>query len=757
MPLNLDTQVSSTDLIRFLRDCNAFVASSREAIQQSAPHIYLSALPFAGKRSLVYQSFSSLLTGKISVRTSGIDSHGGRLVMTLTGHTRSVNSVAYLPDGHLASGSDDETVRIWDTQTGDEKISSLKADDGVLSVAISPTGKRLAAGTRKGFVCIWTIQLPLQPPQRVLEHQNLVVSVVFSPDDRRVASASWDRNVCLCMAETGQLISVMSGHVDYVSVVAFSPGGDILASGSYDNTVRFWDGRSGEPSGIRLLNHDSMVVTVCFSLDGTKIFAGLWNCTIQVWDMGSKTAIRTLSGQSLSIHFPGNGRLLVATGSWTGFNNAQLWYLDRDFGDASSVMLRGHSGFVSSAAFSSDSQYVATSAQENTIRIWDARDDQTVAVPLPAHNDMVYSLAVSADGAYIASGSRDKSVRVWDAQTGEPMRPPLLGHAGFVRSVAISQNARIIASGGQDDNTARLWDVHTGQTVGEIPGNHSAGVKAVALSPDTQWLAVGTNDGDVQIWDVATYKQSNISPLRYCPWLTSLTFSPDGGQLAAGDRSCKIHLWNMKTGQRVCEPLGEKDLGVNSFSISFSPTGTHIVGGAECIGQVWDIGMGKLVLALEGHSRWILSVSYSPDGLFIATGASDCTVRLWDAVTGNQISILFGHISDVNAVAFIPDGQSLVSVSDDSTIRVWDIAAAPSRTLDGVIDLATVAQSKGFKDGWLLGDNEELLLWVPEDYRANLQLPSCKLLIAEHRVEVTTPDDWRHGDNWTECWLGPSV
>jgi len=758
MSLNWDTQVRSTELTRFLRDCNAFVASSLESIQRSAPHIYLSALPFAAKSSLVYQLFSSNCTGNISVRTFGIDRHDGRLVMTLTGHTGSVTSVAYLPDGRLVSGSDDDTVRIWDTRTGDEITPSLNAGDSVHSVAVSPTGKHLAAGTTKGHVCIWNLQYPLQPPLRMLEHSDLVKSVIFSADGCWVASASWDNRVCLCVAETGQLISVMSDHVEKVTSIAFSPGGDILASGSEDKTVRLWDCRSGEPSGARVLNHEVRVQTICFSVDGTKIFAGLQDSTIQCWEMGTQIVIAKLSGHSLeikSIHFAGDGKLLVATVPSTGYN-IQLWNLHWNVGDASSVMLRGHSHFVRSATFSSDGQYLATSAQDNTIRIWDASDNQPIPAPFPAHSDDVCSVAVTADGALIVSQSNRETIRIWDAQTGEPRLPSLLGHTDLVRLVSVLQTGQIFVFG-SIGGTAQILNAQTGDAIGEIHGENYRRVCAVALSPDTKLLAIGTTGGEVRIWDINTHKRSKLSPLRHCPSVASLAFSPDGRLLAAGDQQGRIHLWDMDSGQKAQKPLGTDEHYIHSFSIAFSPTGTRIVGAAELVGQVWEIEMGQYVLKLAGHTRSINSVSYSPNGLFIATGAGDCTVRLWDAMNGSQMVMLFGHTSDVNTVAFTPDGQSLVSGSNDSTIRVWNIAVARPQSLDGVIDLATVAECKDFVEGWLLGEAGELLIWVPEDYRANIQLPSCKLLISEHRVELNTPNDWRHGDNWTECWLGTSV
>jgi len=191
------------------------------------------------------------------------------------------------------------------------------------------------------------------------------------------------------------------------------------------------------------------------------------------------------------------------------------------------------------------------------------------------------------------------------------------------------------------------------------------------------------------------------------------------------------------------------------MSIAFSPSGTYIlsdgVTGAAC---VWDITTGQQILVLEGDTDIICSVAYSPNGLLIATGSFDSKVRLWDAEDGRQLAVLHGHDEHVESVAFTADGTSLVSGSRDSTIRVWDIAKAQEQFSDDVTDLAKAVERTGLRDGWLLGEARELLLWVPKVYRAYLNLPSCRILIGRRRVEIKTVGKLHHGENWTECWVG---
>jgi len=242
-------QVHSAEFSRFLRDANAFVASSREAIERSAPHIYLSALPFAAKGSLIHTSLSSLITGVVSVETIGIDPHGQRLAMTLTGHQNMVVSVAYTPDGSLVSGSHDGTVRIWDTRTGEESISLFcGGNEGVQCVAVAPTGTSLAAATVGGTLCIWNLQALRRPPLRLSGHSMTIYSIAFSPDGQLIASASRDNSLRIWIVATGQQTAVLTGHADGFLTVTFSPDGNFVASGSLDRTLRLWNNTTGQPA-----------------------------------------------------------------------------------------------------------------------------------------------------------------------------------------------------------------------------------------------------------------------------------------------------------------------------------------------------------------------------------------------------------------------------------------------------------------------------------------------------------------------------
>jgi len=734
------------------------VASSAEAIQMSPAHIYLSALPFAPKDSLIYELFSPLCIGTISVQTFGVDRHDGGLAMTLWGHDDGpVELVAYTADGCIISNSRDGTLCTWDTKTGDEAIDPLKIDSWAAQCfAVARSGKCLVFGSVTGAVGIWDLVGPTQHARRLLGHSDVVTSVDISHNGDLVASSSEDRTVRIWSVKTGQQLTGMDFQTNFVHFVVLSPDGEMLACGFYDGTARLWNGITSKPAEVHILDFKSFVGSIRFSPNSLRLAVGLSDATISLWDVSTGEEIATIRGHSRSIQsiqFSPDGAYLVSASE---DSTVRLWDINQDIIDSPVAVWTGHEGAFYSATFSPDGRYIATTFGDHTIQIWDASIVNQAASPFQGHHSHINSVTVSADGALVVSGSEDRSVRVWDTQTGEPKLPPLLGHKSTVLSVAISSTTNLIASG-SDDGTVQLWSSQTGTPVDEPMVFTNRISTAVTFSPDGRWIACATAGDNVYIWGVGARQLPNLNPLHCDGWVTAVAFSPDSRIIAASDGPGSIHFWDVDSGQRVREPLQNNGETAHWLPIAFSPSGTHILCGINFIGRMWDIGTGKEVIIFRQNWDQITSISYSSNGLVIATGSINLTVRLWAADTGIQRAVLRGHMSRVTSVAFAPDGRSIVSGSEDSTIRIWDVEAACLSGLGVEENPAAAVEARGIRDGWLYGEQGELLLWVPKDYRAYLDLPSCRLLIARHKVVIKVEGDWYHGPDWTKCWIGPAL
>ncbi|KAG9081970.1 hypothetical protein FS749_007255, partial [Ceratobasidium sp. UAMH 11750] len=724
------------DCQSYAYDVYRFVLSFYEAISESTPHLYVSALALAPEKSRVARRMRSHFSN-MAIVTEGAEQEWTPCLRVISAPDE-VNSTATSPDGRrIATGSDDKMVRIWDAETGVGLLEPFQGHLGtVQSVAFSPNGLRIVSGSDDHTVRIWnagTGALVLGP---LAGHSDIIHSVAFSPDGSRVASGSRDRTMRMWDAETGAAKSEpLKGHTQGVLSVAFSPNGRRLVSGSADGTARLWDAETGAALFLLPSSYSGFVWSVAFSPDSRRIVSGSWDKTVRIWDAETGAAVLKLRGHSgyvRSVMFSPDGRCVV---SGSKDKTVRVW--DAETGAALIKPLRGHSDVVYSVAFLPSGRIVSGSGDKTT-RIWDVRissaasdiwpghSDQTpptapsagrtLAVssfdggtqlvenaqpvttplessqgssdnathiggattdvvlpePLQVYPDKVYSVAISPNGRRIASGSVDKTVLVWDAETGAALLAPLRGHSGTICSVSFSFDSRRIVSG-SGDKTVRVWEAETGAAqLGPLRGD-SGWVWSAVFSPNGQLIASASEDTTIRLWDAETGAML-LAPLRgHSGAVRSVEFSPDGRRIVSGSADESVRLWDAETGAALLVPLQGHSNYVRS--VLFSPDGRRIVSGSwDRTVRVWDAETGATLLEpLQGHSSWVQSVRFSPDGRRIVSGSDDKTVRVWDADTGAELfEPLRGHSGYVWSVAFSPDNRHIISGSTDMTIRIWD-------------------------------------------------------------------------------------
>jgi WD40 repeat protein len=211
------------------------------------------------------------------------DAQTGQEQLSLKGHTRGVNSVAFGPDGkRIVSGSEDQTVKVWDALSGQQTLSLKGHKGGITSVAFSSDGKRIASGSDDRTVKVWDAQTGKETLS-LQGHTGGVSSVCFSPDGKRIVSGSLDQTVKVWDAQTGQEALSLKGHMDRVTRVCFSPDGKRIASGSRDGTVKVWDAQTGQEA-LSLQGDTGEVTSVTFSPDGKRIVASDMIGNTIVWD-----------------------------------------------------------------------------------------------------------------------------------------------------------------------------------------------------------------------------------------------------------------------------------------------------------------------------------------------------------------------------------------------------------------------------------------------------------------------------------------
>jgi WD40 repeat protein len=515
----------------------------------------------------------------------------------------------------------------------------------------------------------WRSQLVRR--RATLPHDNWVWAVAYSPDGQLCATGSRDRTARLWNTDTGRPVSEPLPHDFPVWSVAFSPDGKSLLTGSGDpqtgkGELRLWEVPSGKPLGGAPLGGGHFAFKTSFSSDGQ---------TVLVLGLGEVRLWKTNGGPNAAALTP--------------------------------IELMHPEGAVT-AVFSPDGNTVLTGGADGTARLWDAATGKPVGPPLshippgglpPGRQCAVVAAAFSPDGQLVLTGSqvvevdkekKEKPVggeaRLWRASRGEAVGEPW-PHPGPLKIVVFSTDGRRALTAGLaiDDSAekseprgeARLWDVATGRTI--VPAlKQSHQIWAAAFSPDGRVLLTGSRGGEVQFWLAATGLPLGL-PQKKIGNANAVAFSPDG-TTAMSSRTydqAEASLWEFPPVPGDVMPAVRAP-GVRA--VAFSRDGKWLVtAGGDGAAQVWDIDRGEIVGSPLRHARGLIAAAaFSPDGKSVATAGEDKTIRLWEMPSGAPAGRPLAYGPQPLTVAFSPDGKTLLNGGVDATVRLWDVAGGKS-------------------------------------------------------------------------------
>jgi WD40 repeat protein/serine/threonine protein kinase len=584
---------------------------------------------------------------------------------TLRGHPDDVVDVAFRPDGNrLASAGTRGTVKVWDVPTGREVLTlrgptgkaAAPDADGTIRVAFSPDGGRLACVGAAGTAIVWdatdgreirTFRVARPVAMPGMGPIDVIYSLAFSPDGRRVVSVGVDGTMHVWDVAGGREVATLGGTLAVTTGVAFSPDGRLLASAasstpSGPGEVRIWDLSAGR----QLLTITGPVggcQALAFSPHGERLASIGLGQDVTFWDTATGRALVTLPGHAslpsfrTGLAFSPDGTHLAAAGE----DGAKIW----DATPGPEVLILRRPAPILGLAYSPDGTRLASDDGPGIVSLREAatgRDRLTLSEPNVSPDSIVFGLAFSRDGARLAAGQGGRSsgkVTIWDARTGR-VEGTLKGHTGPVVDVAFSPDGTRLASASHD-KTATVWDAATWAALRTL-ATHGDVVNGVAFSPDGTRLATASRDKTLKLWDAATGRELRTLG-GHEGSVTGLAFSPDGRRLASvGGRG---------EGSSSGPPLGEA--------------------------KVWEVTTGREILSLPRSADLPYAVAFSPDGRLLATAGEGRIVRVWDAATGRERLALRGHDAAVMRLAFSPAGRSLASAGQDRTLRVWDVTLVP--------------------------------------------------------------------------------
>jgi WD40 repeat protein len=326
-----------------------------------------------------------------------------------------------------------------------------------------------------------------------------------------------------------QCIRTLRGHASMVLTVAINLDGQIIASGSNDNTIKLWQLETGKllrTLGRWFSGHSNIVHAIAFSPDGQLLASGSWDETIKLWQVDTGKQIRTFTSHNNWI----NSIAFSPVPEHPSYQEGEFYMQGFVLLDTTSLGL----GWT-----------LASGSADSTIKLWLVSTGLELRT-FTGHSDTVWSVAFSPDGQLLASGSSDSTIKLWQVKTGREIRT-LTGHSFFVHSVTFSQDGQLLASGSAD-SSVKLWLVNTGKKLRTFTG-HSDTVWSVAFSPDGQFLASGSWDKTIKIWQVST--GAEICTLSgHSNYVRAVAFSPDGQTLVSGSDDDTIKIWRQSDEKR---------------------------------------------------------------------------------------------------------------------------------------------------------------------------------------------------------------
>ncbi|WP_395649381.1 AAA-like domain-containing protein [Planktothrix agardhii] len=484
-------------------------------------------------------------------------------------------------------------------------------------------------------------------------HSNEVTGVAFSPGGEYLATASGDKTAKLWNLQGEELIT-FTGHSYGLRAVAFSPGGEFLATASGDNTAKLWTLQGEELITFR--GHSNQVTAVAFSPGGEFLATASGDNTAKLWSLQGEELI-TFTGHSNRVQgvaFSPGGEYL-ATASWD--NTAKLWTLQ---GEELITTFTGHSGWLWGVAFSPGGEFLATASIDKTAKLWNLQGEELIT--FTGHSYPVTAVAFSPGGEFLATASGDKTAKLWNLQ-GEELITTFTGHSGSLWGVAFSPGGEFLATASYD-KTAKLWNLQ-GEKLITFTG-HSDSLWGVAFSPGGEFLATASDDKTAKLWNLQG--EELITFTGHSDRVTAVAFSPGGEFLATASWDNTTKLWNLQ-GEELITFTGHSS---SVTAVAFSPGGEFLAtASGDKTAKLWSL-QGEELITFTGHSNWVRAVAFSPGGEFLATASGDNTAKLW-TLQGEELITFRGHSNWVMAVAFSPGGEFLATASGDDTVKVWDL------------------------------------------------------------------------------------
>jgi WD40 repeat protein len=548
------------------------------------------------------------------------------LVRNLGGHTHSVQACAVTPDGrHMVSASRDQTLKVWELESG-RVVATLEGHtDWVRACAVTPDGRHVVSASDDQTLKVW--ELGSGRAVATLEgHAHWVNACAVTPDGRYVVSASHDKTLKVWELATGCAVATLEGHTHSVNACAVTPDGRHVVSASHDKTLKVWELGSGR-APTTLNGHTDYVRACAVTPDSRHVVSASDDTTLKVWELASGCELTTLDG---------------------------------------------HTENARGCAVTPDGRHVVSASGDKTLKVWELTSGRALAT-LDGHTKSVSACAVTPNGRHVVSASDDKTLKVWELGSGRALST-LDGHTDSVRACAVTPDGRHGVSASADQ-MLKVWDLASGRAVATLEG-HTHWVNACVVTPDGRHVVSASDDKTLRVWELDSGR--TVATLEgHTDWVTACAVTPDGRHVVSASDDKTLRVWELDSGRAVATLEGHTD---DVTACAVTPDGRHVISAShDKTLKIWELESGHAAATLEGHTDWVTACAVTPDGRHVISASHDKTLKVWKLKSGCAVATLEGHTDWVTACAVTPDGRHVVSVSEDQMLKAWDLATYTCR------------------------------------------------------------------------------
>jgi WD40 repeat protein len=583
-------------------------------------------------------------------------------------------------------------------------------------------GEILVTGSNDGTVRVWDTLALREVRTLPLAIGSSIGAIALSPDGTKVAAAG-ERIVKIWDVATGQEILTLRDGPTYGRSIAFSQDGTRLAAGD-ERTARVWE--LAPPQNFIDIRHpaqklafgpnDILVVAGHDPIPEGKSIDLSVPYRVAAWDVRARSLVGSFSGQGYYVHsiaIGADGSISVWGGGSCVKGELCNSIIRRTTSGAKIEDLRGPPWYPTGGNFCPDTHFLAAGSNDGRVMLWDV-EAQKVRYEGKASGQFVEEVSCSHDGARLVSGESRGRVAIWEHDRDVPAHV-FEGFANSIDNFVADPPSRHLLFLGRGTSfqtgyteTLLRWDVTSLKTPLYLAGASSP----VSISGDGRWLAVGkdkrtiilyrdekpsidtaipsqgtavafSNAGDryaastetgITVWNTNPWRQEGHVESWTKLRTETVAFSNDGAILASAGGEGSVSLWEVPSMHFRCRLGWVVGPEHTTWTVAFSPKERILASaGNDRVIQLWDIDSCNRIGTLSGHGSSVHAISFSSDGALLASAGWDGTVRLWDVETKQPKGIFVGHGWLVSSVRFIASNNILVSGGWDGTARFWDV------------------------------------------------------------------------------------